>query len=84
MNIYSPYYFKDDFTENKNRLKNQGYQHENNSNFTSDVKKEEKQKKEKIKIENKNTFSEIINHRINILKEHFYKIAGNYFKEDVV
>ena len=86
MSIYSANFFKDDFTENKNRFKNQEPQevHKIKSNFAFKVKKIEEVKTKKKDPEESIPLSKIVSSRMNTLKEYFYRLAGKYFNEEIV
>jgi len=79
MKIYSPNFFKEDFTENKNRLKNQDTQKVKNESIPFKVVEIKKEAKIKRK-----SFSEKTIDRINRLKEYFTLKVTEYFNEEVV
>lgn len=79
MKIYSPTFFKDDFTENKNRLKNPDSPKGNKEPIP--YKKVENNTDLKIK---KKSFSLKTIDRINKLKEYFTLKVSEYFNEEVV
>lgn len=94
--MYSPYFFKENFCENKNKFKNQDMQNPVNN----EIPIPEKDKKSMaFKIENINhsteknyvsnpvnnkRFSQLVSDRIRKFKEFCYAVASAYFKEEVV
>lgn len=88
MKIYSPQFFKDDFTINNNRFKNQENQLNKNNekkveNFESktNFKVVKIQKHEKIK---KTSLLEKALNRVSLLKTYLGNFATRYFSEEVV
>jgi len=91
MEMYSPNFFKQNFTENLNHFKAQS---QKEVVVEPEVSKEkvafkvkEIRKVEKILITNENMFKNIINltsHRVSKLKEYFYNLASTFFKEEAV
>lgn len=90
MIIYSPNYFKPDFTENKNRFKEPEI---------SDVKIKAQApafkvkyqgpvaaEKEKVYVSRpaRKSFIKLVNNRMGALKLYFFNLADSYFKEEVV
>lgn len=94
--MYSPYFFKDNFCENKNKFKNQEKQNSVN-NETPIPETDNKSMAFKIENinhstgknivtspENNKRFSQLVSERIRKFKEFCYTVASAYFKEEVV